>query len=87
MISKLFRYDDTTDPNNVLVTITWTSEVDTTYALYTSTDFNEPTRFRRDINDAIPGEEGTTSFTVNFNDELLPIGEAKRFFVVLENEG
>ncbi|MGI9244501.1 MAG: LamG-like jellyroll fold domain-containing protein [Verrucomicrobiales bacterium] len=79
-------YDDTTEPGNIIVTLTFTSELGKTYAIYTSTDFAMPVTERSDIDDSVEGGDGSTIFEINFADYGLPLDDTRRFFVVLENE-
>ena len=79
-------YDDTSEPGNIIVTLTFDSQLDREYSVYTSTDFAVPVRNRIDVNDAIPGGDGSTTFVISFNDSLIPTSEPRRFFVVREND-
>ena len=79
-------YDDTSQPGNILVELTFTSSIGKTYAIYTSTDFSLPALQRADVDDSVPGDEDTTTVVIDFNASGIPLTDKKRFFVVVENE-
>ena len=61
------------------VTLTWNSRDNKTYSVFTSTDLTD---FSEDINDSIPSEGDTTTFTFT----LLEPVDLRRFFRVELNE-
>ncbi|MGI9240212.1 MAG: hypothetical protein ACR2RV_05395 [Verrucomicrobiales bacterium] len=79
-------YDDTTEPGNVLVTLTFTSKLGERYSVFTSTDFADPVLDREDIDDSIEGGDGSTTVVVDFNASGLSTTDPRRFFVVREND-
>jgi hypothetical protein len=68
------------------VTLTFTSELGKQYTLFTSTDFSVPVTSRTDVDDSIEGDDGLTTFEVNFDDFAIPKESPRRFFVVREND-
>lgn len=75
-------YDDTSDPGNIIVTLTFTSVLGKTYAIHHSTDFTDPVAERTDIDDSVSGGDGETVFVIDFNQFRIPTDAARRFFVV-----
>ena len=75
-------YDDTTEPGNILLSVTFTSEVGKTYIAYGAYNLDLPLTESFDLNDAIVGEEGTTTFMVDF-DQLALSKTSPRFFVAI----
>ena len=78
-------YDNSSDPGNIIVTLTFTSELDKQYTLYTSTDFSAPIAERTDLDDSIDGGDGSATFVVDFDLFGLPTSDPRRFFVFREN--
>ena len=77
-------YDDTSDPGNIIVTLTFTSELNRTYSVFTSTDL--PVGANTDVDDSVEGDDGTTEFIIDFDAYGIDKSSPRRFFEVLENQ-
>ena len=78
-------YDNISDPENVLMSVTFTSVVGKTYVAYGANSLNGPITSGIELNNSIDGEEGTTTYVIDFN-ELNLNKEAPKFFVgIAEN--
>lgn len=78
-------YDASSQPGNLLVSLTFDSELGKTYSLFASTDLDIPVFSRGDIDDSIPGDDGSTTFVIDYNFSGLDVTARRYFFVVSEN--
>ncbi len=85
-ITRIVR-EESIDPANVIVTISFTSDENKTYTIYRSADLSTPVENRTDVDDSVPGETGsdTTTFPIDFNFYGIPLDTPEQFFVVKEN--
>lgn len=76
-------YDNTSDPGNIIVTLTFTSQLEKTYAIYHSTELNLPVAEQSEIDDSASGGDKETVFVIDYNEVGIPIIDGdRRFFVV-----
>lgn len=78
-------YDAASDPGNIIMTVTFSSELGKTYTLYTTSDLTTPVTSRGDLDDSIVGADGTTTVVINFDDSFLDKSVREFFVVVQEN--
>ena len=79
-------YARTSNPDNILVDLTFTSKEGREYSIYASGDFSDPIQNRTEVDDSVIGEAGgLTTFTVDFNSAGIPLDVGRQFFVVREN--
>ncbi|MDA8976638.1 hypothetical protein N9F70_00130 [bacterium] len=79
-------YTSGSNPNNIIVDLTFSSKAGRTYSIFTSNDLSLPLEDWLELDDGFEAAEGGTSstFSVNFNGNDLPLA-SKQFFVVREN--
>ena len=71
---------DNSNPAAPLVTLTWTSDLGKSYTAWANAELNPLSQWG-DLDDSIPGTEGTTTETF-----ALPPNEPKFFFKIQEND-
>lgn len=78
------NYSQTED--NILVDLTFTSKEGNLYSIYTSNDLTLPLSNWLELNDGVPAADGESStvYTIDFNNEGLPLND-RQFFVVVKS--
>ena len=79
-------YTRTSDPDNIIVSLTFTSKEGRDYSIFRSGDFSAAITNRADVDDSVPGAAGadTTTYEIDFNAFSIPL-VGRQFFVVQEN--
>ncbi|MDB4265382.1 hypothetical protein N9891_01390 [bacterium] len=78
-------YDGTSDPGNIRVTITFASELGSTYTAFVGSDLETLLSAGVDFDDQIVGEEGSTTFVIDFDEAGFDTTANPFFIVVSEN--
>ena len=79
------EYDNTSQPGNVLVSLTFSSSEGKSYALYADTGLGVPLISQIEVDDAVVGTAGTTTVEVNYNLVGLDNNARSYFFTIKEN--
>lgn len=79
------QYDNTSQPGNVLVRLTFNSSEGQLYGLYADTGLDLPIPKRLELDDGVTAAAESTTVIVNFNDSGLDINSPAYFFTIKEN--
>lgn len=85
LVITQIEYDDSSDPDNILVNLTFNSSDGVSYTLYADTGLSVPLADQIKVDDSVTGEAGSTSVEVNFNNLGLNINSPSYFFTLREN--
>lgn len=78
-------YDSTTEPGNILLSLTFNSSEGRTYSLYADPGLGAPLENQIEVDDGVIGTAGSTTAVVNFNSFGLDKSSATFFFTIREN--